>query len=211
MNKILIRGEVYLNCYIIKEAGECYLINPGCEKEKIRQYLEEHQLNVLGILLTDAHPENIRALDVANVPIYMHRKEFEIFTDSYNHEIKPMGPAAPFRMDDLRIILIRDKDTFYINENRIHTIHTPGHTQGSVCFRYRDDLYTGDTLYQGRVGRWDLPTGSLADMRKTIVHLIEEQPEHVRIHPSRGGSSTIGDEKKSNYFYLEWKDMVHGG
>lgn len=94
MNKILIRGEVYLNCYIIKEAGDCYLINPGCEKDKICRYLEENHLNPLGILLTDAHPENIRALHVADVPIYMHRKEFEVFTDSYNHEIKPLGEEA---------------------------------------------------------------------------------------------------------------------
>jgi hypothetical protein len=46
-------------------------------------------------------------------------------------------------------------------------------------------------------------------MRKTVVHLIESLPEHIRIHPSRGESSTIGEEKKNNYFYLEWKDLNH--
>lgn len=207
MNKILVKGEVYLNCYFVQEGGEGYIVNPGCGKERILQYLEENKLHVLGILLTDAHLENIRALDVVQAPIYMHRKEYEVFTDTYNQEFKKGGGELPYRMDDLRIILIRDKDTFYINENRIHTIHTPGHTQGSVCYRFRDDLYTGDTLYKGRVGRWDIPTGNLEDMRNSIVSLLDGLPDYVRIYPSTGESTTVGEEKENNYFYLEWKPL----
>lgn len=208
MNKVMLKGDVYLNCYFIQEKGECYIIDPGCDKEKILEYVDANKLQVLGILLTHAHMEHICALDVFPVPIYLHRKEYEVLMDIYNNGFKKLGEPVPYDIEKLRIILIRDRDTFYIQEKRVMVIHTPGHTVGSVCYKYGEDLYTGDTLYKGRVGRWDLPTGNLKELRTSVVKLMDSQPDHVRVHPSRGESTTIGEEKLHNYFYLEWKDMI---
>lgn len=199
----MLKQEAYFNCYFLKDKDECYIIDPGCDKEKIKEYVIDKRLKVDGILLTHGHIENIRALDVFKVPIYVHRKEYEILVDTFNQNIENLD----FDIDKLKIILIRDKTTFCVNENRIYSLHTPGHTVGSMCYKFRDDIYTGDTLYKGRVGRWDFPTGNLASMRKSIINIIDNTPDYVRIHPAIGESTTIQNEKENNYFYNEWKNM----
>ena len=92
-----------------------------------------------------------------------------------------------------------------LDDKKIEVMHTPGHTVGGVCYKIDNDLYTGDTLFEGTVGKWIFPTGDLDTLKKTIIDLIETQDEDVRIHPAHGHSSTIGVEKRSNSFYLQWK------
>jgi len=209
MKKLLLRGENYMNCYFIEDKGSCYIVDPGGEKEKLINYVKENKLMVVGILLTHAHIDHICAIDAFKAPIYIHRKEYEIFIDNYNSGFKNFGKEVPFDLDKLRIILIRDNDVLPLNDKKIKVIYTPGHTIGGVCYKFGDDLYTGDTLFQGSVGRWDLPTGSLQDLRKSVVHLIDSQNENIRVHPSHGESTTIGEEIRNNYFYKEWKTFVN--
>lgn len=208
MNKLLLVGETCVNCYFLVDKGSCFIVDPGCEKAKIQEYVEKNNLNVVGILLTHAHMDHICALDVYPVPIYLHRKEFEILEDTYRDGHLRCRDQVPFDMEKLKIILIRDKDTFRINDKTITAIHTPGHTAGGVCYRFGDELYTGDTLFKGRVGRWDLPTGDLITLRKSVVSIIDGHEDHIRIYPSRGESSTIGFERLNNSLYNEWKSMV---
>jgi len=209
MKKLLLRGENYINCYFIQDKESCYVVDPGGEKEKLIKYVKENKLEVVGILLTHAHIDHICAIDAFKAPIYIHRREYEIFLDNYNSGFKNFGKEVPFDLDQLRIILIRDNDLLPLNEKKIKVLYTPGHTIGGVCYKFGDDLYTGDTLFQGSVGRWDLPSGSLQDLRKSVVHLIDSQNENVRVHPSHGESTTIGEEKVNNYFYKEWKAFTN--
>lgn len=209
MKKLLLKSENYVNCYFLVDKGRCYVVDPGGEKEKLRDYVKENKLEVVGILLTHAHIDHICAIDAFNVPIYIHRKEYEVFIDNYNSGFMNLGKEVPFVLEKLRIILIRDNDILPLNDKKIKAIHTPGHTIGGVCYKYGDDLYTGDTLFHESVGRWDLPTGSLNDLKKSVVHLIDSNDENVRVHPSHGESSTIGDEKIENYFYKEWKAFIN--
>jgi len=209
MKKVLLRGENYINCYFIQDKSSCYVVDPGGEKEKLVNYAKENKLEVVGILLTHAHIDHICAIDAFKAPIYIHRKEYEIFIDNYNSGFKNFGKEVPFDLEKLKIILIRDNDLLPLNDKSIKVIYTPGHTIGGVCYKFGEDLYTGDTLFQGSVGRWDLPTGSLHDLRKSVVHLIDSQDECVRVHPSHGESTTIGEEKKNNYFYKEWKAFTN--
>ena len=209
MKKLLLRGENYINCFFIEDKHSCYVVDPGGEKEKLIQYVKENKLEIVGILLTHAHIDHICAIDAFKAPIYMHRKEYEIFLDNYNSGFKNFGKEVPFDLNQLRIILIRDNDILPLNDKKIKVIYTPGHTVGGVCYKFENDLYTGDTLFQGSVGRWDLPTGSLQDLRKSVVHLVDSQNEDVRVHPSHGESTTIGEEKKNNYFYKEWKAFIN--
>ena len=106
-------------------------------------------------------------------------------------------------------IYIHEKEyEILIDDKEIKVIHTPGHTVGSVCYKIDNDLYTGDTLFKGTVGRWDFPTGKLDILRKTVVDLIDSQDEDTKIHPAHGESSTIKHEKETNYYYNEWKNIV---
>ncbi len=209
MKKLLLKGENYINCYFIEDKGNCYVVDPGGEKEKLVAYAKENKLQVVGILLTHAHIDHICALEAFKAPIYIHRKEYEIFLDNYKNGFKNCGKEVPFDLNQLRIILIRDHDMLPLNNKSIKVIYTPGHTIGGVCYKFGDDLYTGDTLFKGSVGRWDLPTGSLHDLRKSVVRLIDSQDEDVKVNPSHGESTTIGEEKANNYFYKEWKAFIN--
>lgn len=205
MEKILLLGEIPVNCYFIKHNKKCYIVDPGYEKEKVIKYVKDNNLEVLGILLTHAHIDHVGAIDAFDVPVYLHEKEYEILEDNYKNGFNFYGRQKPYSLSDINIVKMKEGDILSLDDKKIEVMHTPGHTVGGVCYKIDNDLYTGDTLFEGTVGKWTFPTGDLDKLKKTIIDLIETQDEDLRIHPAHGNSSTIGVEKRSNYFYLQWK------
>lgn len=206
MKKILLLGEIDVNCYFIENNNKCYIVDPGYEKEKVIKYVKENHLEVLGILLTHAHIDHIGAIDCFNVPVYVYKDEYEILIDNHKNGFEFYGREKPYYLEDLNIVKFDEATVFPLDDKRIEVIHTPGHTIGGVCYKIDNDLYTGDTLFEGTVGKWTFPTGELDTLRKTVVNLIDNQNEDIRIHPAHGDSSTIGSEKRNNFFYKTWKN-----
>lgn len=205
MKKLTLFGDMDINCYIIEHDNKCYIVDPGYEKDKIREYIQEHNLNVLGILLTHGHIDHISAMDCFDVPVYVHENEYDNLVQNYNNVFNRYGRDMEYFLEDINLIKIDESNKFSIGDKEITVIYTPGHTIGGVCYKFEDDLFTGDTLFKGVVGKWVFPTGDLESMKKSVINLIETQIEDVRVHPGHGESSTIGEEKNSNKFYLEWK------
>lgn len=204
MNKILLYGDIDVNCYLIEFKKKCYIVDPGYEKERVIEYVQSNNLEVLGILLTHGHIDHIGAIDSFDVNVYIHEKDYEIIEDNYKNGFMFYGKEKPYDLDSINIVKINENSIIKIDNKRIEVIHTPGHTVGSVCYKFEDDLYTGDTLFKETVGRWDFPTGNLDTLKSTIVNLIESMDEDIRIHPAHGESSTIREEKRNNYFYKSW-------
>jgi hydroxyacylglutathione hydrolase len=204
IRKLLLDGEIPVNCYIVERDRQCYIIDPGYQKEKIQKYISDNELNVRGILLTHAHIDHIEALDCFSVPIYLHELEYNILMDNYCNGFDYFGKPTPYDLNELNIQLINSKTTFTLDNEFIYVIHTPGHTVGSVCYKFGHDIYTGDTLFEASVGKWDRPTGNLPQLKETILNLINNQPDYMIIHPGHGRNSTIGIEKKINQFYRQW-------
>lgn len=202
--KLKLNGDIPVNCYIIQRDKECYIIDPGYQKEKIRDYIKERDYNVKGILLTHAHIDHIEALDCFKVPIYIHEKEVSILYDTSLNGFDFFHKKPTYNLVDLEIIKINNNDKFAVGCEFINVLHTPGHTQGSVCYHIGFDIYTGDTLFEGAVGRWDRPTANLDELKKSIQKIVKTYPDNYLIHPSHGKSSTIGTEKRYNPFILEW-------
>lgn len=205
MRKIVLLGEIDVNCYFIEHNKKCYIVDPGYEKEKVINYVRVNQLEVLGILLTHAHIDHIGALDCFKTPVYLHKREYEILFDNHLNGFEFYGREKPYALDSLDIRKIDENKVFSIDDKKIEIIHTPGHTVGCVCYKVDNDLYSGDTLFKGSVGRWDFPTGDLPTLSRTIVKLIDSQPNSVKIHPAHGESSTIRIEKLNNFYYQTWK------
>lgn len=205
MKKLLLQGEIPVNCYIIEHNKQCYIVDPGYEKEKIIQYVKDNDLEVLGILLTHAHIDHIGAIDAFNVPIYLHEREYEVIKDDGKNGFQFYGRQKPYNLEERNLVKMKDGFVLPLGDKKIEIIHTPGHTVGGVCYKIDDDIYTGDTLFEGTVGKWTFPTGELEVLKETVVNLIDNQEERMKIHPAHGRSSTIGEEKRSNQFYLEWK------
>lgn len=211
MFKIEVSGEIYknkyidMNTYIIDYKGECYIVDPGYEKEKIQAVVRANNLKVNGIILTHSHLDHISAIDVFNVPIYMYEKEFNLFMYNYNDLYNEREITRPYNIDGREIITLKDGDTLPLADKKITFMSTPGHTVGGVCYIFENDMYSGDTLFKGAVGRSDLKTGDPVAIKNSIVNLINSQPESLNVHPAHGGSTTIGFEKKFNPYYNMWK------
>lgn len=205
VQKLLLDGEIPVNCYIVERENECYIIDPGYQKLQIQEYISKKGYQVKGILLTHAHIDHIEALDCFDVPVYLHENEYEILMDNYNNGFEYFGKPRPLDFENLDIKLITEETKLEIGNEKVEVLLTPGHTIGSVCYKIGHDLYTGDTLFEGSVGKWDRPTGDVSQLKKSILKLINNQKDYMLVHPGHGRSSTIGSEKQINPFYRQWQ------
>jgi hydroxyacylglutathione hydrolase len=204
IQKLLLDGEIPMNCYVLERDKKCFIIDPGYQKESIQNYIAQKGYTVKGILLTHAHIDHIEALDCFAVPIYIHEKEYEILIDTAKNGFDFFEKKPQYDLADLEIVCINENSKLSIGNDEITVLHTPGHTKGSVCYLVGFDLYAGDTLFEASVGKWDRPTGDLRTLKKTIVHLINSLPDYILVHPGHGRSTTIGIEKQINSFYHQW-------
>lgn len=207
MRRILLDGEIPVNCYIIEDEGKCYIVDPGFERERLREYIQSQNLEVIGILLTHAHFDHIGALDAFDVPIYIHEAEYPILIDGYKNGFDYDDRKMSYKIEDLYIIKVNENTRIYLNKKEIEVILTPGHSSGSVCYKYDNQLITGDTLFKGSVGQWDFPTGDQEILKESIMKLIDSHDDEIEIFPAHGGTSTIGEEKINNFFYNYWKSL----
>lgn len=198
-------GGFQCNCYLLEENGECYIVDPGADREKIRAEVAKRKLAVKGILLTHGHLDHIGAIDCFKVPVYIHRKELPVLCDSYRKGFLAMGAEPPFKLPDIRFVALQGERELPLGRSKVLVVPTPGHSVGCVCYRHGKQLYTGDTLLKGTVGRWDYATGDLPRFKKTIKYMLEEFEPELEVYPGHGAATTIAAERQSNTFYNEWK------
>lgn len=192
-------NETYAHSYLLCRFDTCYLIDPSHDLEAMYQALNGRTL--AGILLTHAHHDHVHLIGNFEVPIYLHLDDAHLlFEDQYNG----YAPQThPYKRKNLDLRYISNHDRLPFADQFIEVIHTPGHTKGSVCFLYDSKLFTGDTLFKGSVGRHDLYSGSLTELRKSVL-LLGALPGNIKIYPGHDESSTMRFEQKNNPFYVKW-------
>ncbi len=187
--------------YLICRFGRCLLIDPSHDYEAILDKIGDQMLD--GVLITHAHSDHVHLLSSFAVPIYVHQADAALLFDDKNngyHDIK-----RSYKRKELEIVLLTDEDTVYLSDQKIQVIHTPGHTKGSVSYLYQQYLFTGDTLFKNDVGRHDLYSGNLFELKRSILKLIDTVDSNTKIYPGHDDISTVRDERKKNPFYLKWK------
>lgn len=187
--------------YILCRFDECLLIDPPDNIEEIEEQLGEKTLK--GILLTHAHYSHTQMIHYYKVPIYLHTQDAHLlFEDKYNGYYHK---KRAYHRKDLELILIENQTKIPLADQVVTCYNTPGHTKGSMTYLYQNYLFTGDTLYENNVGRYDRYSGSLFDLKESIKKILETFPSHIKICPGHGNLSSIKKELKNNPYYRKWR------
>ena len=194
-------GSFDVNCALVSCGTECVIVDPGQDARRISAKLEADGLSLRAVLLTHCHFDHIGGLPelLASRPdlaVYAHPADWPMF----GHPMNAFPPEYPSfaKPDDLRDVRNAPAD---LPEFRFDIIETPGHTPGSVCVKTGKVLFSGDTLFAGSCGRTDFPGGSMRDMRKSLLKLIQ-LPGDTQVVPGHGSVTTVAREAESNPFIV---------
>jgi glyoxylase-like metal-dependent hydrolase (beta-lactamase superfamily II) len=198
-------GPLQCNCTILgdEEAGEAIVIDPGDEIGRIARRLNTLGLKLKQILITHAHIDHVggalKLKKLTGAPILMNENDLP--------QLKIMAEQAGWLGIDTPETAPPDEnlsDGLVVGLDRCpaQVIHTPGHTQGSVCLHFAplNLLVAGDTLFAGSIGRTDLPGGNPGQIIDSIHSRLLALPLQTKVLPGHGPATTIGEERKSNPF-----------
>lgn len=200
MNIICIpRGPFASNMYLVSFADCVFVIDPSVDPDSLEQELP----SVTGILITHGHYDHIKYVEAwhekyPETPIYMNPEDTDLISDSRANcsYMDGVFKTFSFPYESAAEILVFD-------DMLVEVIKTPGHTKGSVCYRFSeggsDYLFTGDTLFAGSIGRTDFPGGSYDEILISLRRISELKAE-TNIYPGHGPGSTLGHEQKYNPF-----------
>lgn len=199
MIECITTGALSTNSYIISnENNECIVVDPGLDYKKAYEYIK-NKYKVKAILLTHGHFDHIDGLQYfMNYPIYIHKFEEEFLYDSYLSLYDMIGRSNPFSMGDLDIRLVHNGDKINLIGYEFEVIHTPGHTKGSVCYKYSEGVLTGDTLFCGTCGRTDFPTGNITQIINSLKFLTSNLDGDLICYPGHENYTSILREKNNN-------------
>ena len=184
------------NSYILHEDGHVLFIDPGRFGAKLAEYVGANE-TVDGIILTHGHEDHTGAVDdlyeMYHCPVYLHDGDREMVDPSHGKTSYAVPVYAPIQS--------LPAGEIKIGSFALTIYHTPGHSPGSVLIRYRNRLFSGDTLFAGSIGRTDLWGGDDQQMVASLK-AISELPGDLWVYPGHGDATTIAQEKKMNpYLY----------
>jgi len=202
--KQLTVGTMAVCCYVLgcEETGECAVIDPGGDEERIFSLCGSEGLKIVAIICTHGHPDHVcgnRALKkMSGAPIIMHEADAAFFArPEIEDYFSMLGLAASPPPDRT----VRDGEEIAVGRLKLKVIHTPGHTPGGICLYAAPHLFTGDTLFAGGVGRTDFPGGSTRELMASIKEKILRLPPETVVWPGHGYggvSSSLGEEAANN-------------
>ena len=183
-------GMLQTNCYLLAEGDRCLVIDPGDEPEKVLACLNRQALTLEAILLTHGHFDHVGA-----VKTLAAETDCRVFLCQEDLALPGAMTSGPLFYTDF----YKEGDRLTLAGMTFDVLHTPGHTPGSVCLRFGEHLFSGDTLFAGSCGRTDFPGSSPATMVRSLQRLAQLD-ESLKVFPGHGESTTIGEEKRYNPF-----------
>ncbi len=197
-------GPLGANAYVVTSGEESIVIDPGDVSQEFCAYLQDLP-SVKYVLLTHRHCDHVSAAEyirqTTGAKIAIHTADADFWNTPEGNLANRMHGMYSLKVAPPADILLNDGDILRFGEEEIHVLHTPGHTAGGVCFAVGDILFTGDTLMQGSIGRFDFPTGDRASLFASLRRL-KQLPINYRIFPGHGGDTMLFDEIETNPYML---------
>jgi len=208
----LIVGPLDVGCYILaNENNEAVIIDPGGNADEIIKLIKGHKLQPRYLINTHGHGDHIGANKelkalFPEMKICIHEGDKEALTNPF----KNLSALGGFQSKDYILrsppadVTLKEGDRITLGKIRLEVLHTPGHTPGGICLlgRSADDkpdvLFSGDSLFQGSIGRTDFPGGNQQDLVKSLREKVLTLKEDTIVYPGHGPSTTIGYEKANN-------------
>ena len=213
IHEVIPVGLLQCNCSILGDSstGEAIVVDPGDEVDRILEILRRHKLKILAIASTHTHIDHVGGLAALHratgAPVLIHEADLGLYK-SLDRQAQWLGVPTP------EVIPIKDfiqeGDALRWGAYEARVLHTPGHTPGSISLvvgsgtPYADAhaarLLAGDTLFQGSIGRTDLPGGSFPQIISSIREKLLVLPDDLVVYPGHGDITTIGSEREFNPF-----------
>jgi hydroxyacylglutathione hydrolase len=203
--EMLTVGPIGENCFIVRAEGsdKALIVDPGEEAERILAALAATGAGAEAILVTHCHFDHIGAVApvaaATGAPVYCPEAEVPVLADIMAFvPWEGFGPFESYQADET----VKGGETLELAGLELDVIFTPGHSPGHVTYAVRgeDALFSGDVLFQGSVGRVDLPGGDGPTLLESIGTLLDSYPDEAVVHPGHMGLTTLGAERSSNPF-----------
>lgn len=207
IHEIIPVGPLQCNCSVIGDEGtrEAMVIDPGDDVQDVLALVNKHGLTVKQIVVTHAHIDHVggamKLRGLTGAPILLNQNDYALLK-MLDAQAAWVGMASPGSVEIDQPLAEGDKVRAGGLEATV--LHTPGHTEGSVClyFAAQEKLIAGDTLFAGSIGRTDLPGGSLEKIMKSLHQRVLALPDPTIVVPGHGPLTTIGEERESNPFLV---------
>ena len=202
----------YKNGFVVgcERTHEGVIVDPGDEVDELLGAVRDRDLEIRYILLTHAHVDHITGVAAAksalDVPVYLHQDDLFLYEGvvqqgaMFGFKVQPQPPIDVFY----------DLTPLDFGDYEVAVHHTPGHCPGGVCLQIGrkgeagTDLFVGDTLFAGSIGRTDLPGGDYATLMRSITKVLFPLGDAANVHPGHGPDTTIQRERTTNPFVLEY-------
>lgn len=202
--KAIPAGIYDANCYIVmdEKTKDAVVLDPGGDGEMLERAIKDMGANVKGILLTHGHMDHVGGVeylsDKLNAPVYISKIDEE-YMEKDNYVFGSIRNANGY---------LEDGNDLSFGSLNIKVIATPGHTKGGLCFLIEDKLFTGDTLFQGSIGRTDFIGGSFPEIINSIKTKLLPLGDEIEVYPGHGPKSSIGYEKGYNMYLNDYDSLI---
>jgi hydroxyacylglutathione hydrolase len=208
IHEIIPVGPLQCNCSILGDetTREAMVVDPGDDIEQVMEVVNRHQLQVKQIVVTHAHIDHVggamKLKRLTGAPVLLNQNDLALLK-MLDEQAAWIGVPPPGQVTIDQSLA--DADQLRVGPLAATVLHTPGHTEGSVClyFPAEKTLVAGDTLFAGSIGRTDLPGGSFEKILRSLHGPVLALPDETLVVPGHGPLTTIGEERQSNPFLLK--------
>jgi len=191
------------NCWLLALDGleDALVIDPGFAPDRVHALLREAGKRPVAALATHGHSDHVGSAQLfcgAGIPFYIHKDDELSLVDPEAWGAGYPSPSSP----PLDVRTFVDGEVLELAGMVLEVVHTPGHTPGSSCFRLSHELFSGDLVFRGSIGRYDFPNSSESHMVASLRRFLA-LPDELEVHPGHGPSTTVEHERRTNPFLIQ--------